>query len=231
MYSEILQHTAPAELNRAAANTWRGDLIKCLQSHHTFAEVDMSHTNFIDSNGLASLLAVCQEFASRGGALRLVNPSRQIVRMLELTRVHRALEIIQRDPEGSTSKPRPILVVEDEAHIRSVAEMSMRPLGRTVFAVENGQEAINIARRENPAVIILDYLMPVMDGIATLRRLKADDATKHIPVIIMSANEKVGRELSEQFDGASLFLTKPFSPSALRSEVHRLLNENVTLVA
>ena len=231
MNTEILQNTAPVELNRAAASVWRGELIKRLQSHHTFVEVDMSHTSFIDSNGLASLLTVSQEFAGRGGALRLVNPSRQIVRMLELTRVHRALEIIQRDTSNVEDKLRPILVVEDEAHIRSVAEMSMRPLGRKVFAVENGQEAINIARRENPVVIILDYLMPVMDGIATLRRLKADDATKHIPVIIMSANEKVGRELSEQFDGASLFLTKPFSPSALRSEVHRLINESLTLVA
>lgn len=227
----ILQHTAPAELNRTAASLWRNHVQTMIRPHHTVCEVDMSRTTFIDSNGLAALLALSQELTQRGGILRLINPTRQVVQMLELTRVHRALEVVMRETEDSTMKQRPILVVEDEQIIRSVAELSMRPLGRAVLAAENGAEAINIARRENPAVIILDYLMPVMDGIATLRRLKADDSTKHIPVIVMSANEKVGRDLSEQFDGASIFITKPFNPTALRQEVHRLLNDNLSLSA
>ena len=231
MKSATLHNTTPAELNRTAASAWRNDLMTHMNPGHTCAEVDMSHTKVIDSNGLSALLSVSQEFSKRGGILRLINPAREVVRLLELTRVYRAVEVLYREPEGATPKPRPILVVEDEAHIRSVAEMSMRSLGRAVYLAENGQEAINIARRENPAVIILDYLMPIMDGVTTLRRLKSDETTRHIPVIIMSANEKVGRELSEQFEGASLFLTKPFSPSALRTEVHRLINEHLTLAA
>lgn len=232
MNTDILKQTAPAELNRMAACLWRGMVLASLKSNHTCCELDVSRTTFFDSNGLAALLAISQELSKRGGVVRVINPSRQVVQMLELTRVHRAVEIIHRESQDPVpAKPRPILVVEDEEHIRSVAEMGMRPLGRAVYAAENGQEAINIARRENPAVIILDYLMPVMDGVTTLRRLKADDSTKHIPLISMSANEKVARELADQFDGASLFLTKPFSPSALRNEVYRLINDNLSLAA
>lgn len=232
MNTSILQHTAPAELNRTAASLWRNHVMTMIRPHHTLCEVDMSRTTFIDSNGLAALLALSQELNNRGGVLRLVNPTRQVVQMLELTRIHRALEVVKRNPDAvASARQRPILVVEDEQIIRNVAELSMRPLGRAVLAAENGAEAINIARRENPAVIILDYLMPVMDGIATLRRLKADESTRHIPVIVMSANEKVARELSEQFDGASIFVTKPFNPTALRQEVHRLLNDNLSLAA
>ena len=231
MTTTILNTTAPAELNRTAASSWRRLVMSSLKAEHTICEIDMSKTTVIDSNGLAALLAISQELNRRGGLVRVVNPTRHVVQMLELTRVYRAVEIIHREPDEAVARLRPILVVEDEQIIRSVAELSMRPLGRAVLAAENGAEAINIARRENPAVIILDYLMPIMDGVATLRRLKADETTRHIPVIAMSANERVAREMSEQFDGASMFLTKPFSPTALRSEVNRLLKDELQLVA
>lgn len=67
-------------------------------------------------------------------------------------------------------------MVEDESIIRSVAGLSLRPLGRPIFFAENGQEAINIARRDHPAVIVLDNIMPLMGGKETLRRLKKDAA-------------------------------------------------------
>ena len=231
--TNILTATAPAEMNRMASVLWRGQVLAAVKPEHISADIDMSHTKHIDSNGLAAILSLSQEFIKRGGVMRVINPSRQVVQLLEITRLHRSVTIIQRDEsdQQAASRPRPILVVEDEPHIRSVTELSMRPLGRSVLAAENGQEALNIARRENPAVIILDYLMPVMDGMTTLRRLKADEATRHIPVIVMSANGNIARGMNEQFEGASFFVTKPFSPSSLRQEVHRLIQDNLELSA
>ena len=233
MKNATLQTTAPSEMSRQTSNLWLGQVLDLLGPEQASADIDLSRTTHIDSNGLAALLALHQEFTQRGGEMRIINPARSVVQLLEITRMHRTVNILFRDGEAGDEKEasRPILVVEDEPHIRCVAEMSMKPLGRAVLSAENGEQAIEIARRENPAVIILDYVMPVMDGLSTLKCLKADERTRHIPVIVMSANGKVAGGMQQQFEGASFFITKPFSPSSLRQEVHRLLQDNSEVAA
>lgn len=118
---------------------------------------------------------------------------------------------------------KPILVVDDEPHIRRVTELSMKPLGQRVLVASDGQEALSIARRENPCVILLDYLMPNMDGQAALEELKSDPATRDIPVVMLSTRGQLAVGQHKGFEAASLFISKPFSPSQLRLEIQRLI--------
>jgi CheY-like chemotaxis protein len=117
--------------------------------------------------------------------------------------------------------PRPVLVVEDDSIIRSVAGMSLKALGRPVLYAENGHEALALARTENPAVIVLDYVLPLMDGTETLRRLKQDARTADIPVVIMSANTQVANGVYDAFEGAACIVCskKPCNPRP-RDEPH-----------
>lgn len=216
---------APVDLQGNTAKAWREASLKAVTDHQCSAEIDLSSTISIDASGVSALLAVSQAFKAFGSRTRLINAPTQVVQLLELMGMHREFQFGSAPPQPSTLKKRTILVVEDELIIRSVAELSLRPLGHPILMAENGMEAINLAHRENPAVIILDYVMPVMDGAQTLRRLKSDAATKDIPVIVMSANEKIASGNSDLFVGASILVSKPFNPTAFRAEVQRLLQQ------
>lgn len=117
----------------------------------------------------------------------------------------------------------PILVVDDEPHIRRVTELSMKSLGHPVLVAANGSEALIIARRDHPCIILLDHIMPVMDGKMALEQLKADPATADIPVVILSARGQLAFGQYKGFEAAAMFISKPFSPSMLRREITRLL--------
>jgi CheY-like chemotaxis protein len=118
---------------------------------------------------------------------------------------------------------KPILVVDDEPHIRRVTELSMKPLGRQVLLASDGREALAIARRELPCIILLDHIMPNMDGKAALEELKNDPATRDIPVVILSARGQLVVGHYSGFEAATLFVAKPFSPTLLRQEIQRLI--------
>ena len=117
----------------------------------------------------------------------------------------------------------PILIVDDEPHIRRVAELSMQPLGRRVLTATDGRQAIDLAMKERPCVILLDHIMPVMDGKEALAELKSHPDTQDIPVVILSARGQLALGQYQGFENAALFVTKPFSPSQLRKEIQRLL--------
>ncbi len=123
---------------------------------------------------------------------------------------------------------KPILVVDDEPHIRRVTELSMMPLGHPVLTAADGCEALAIARREKPCIILLDHLMPKMDGKEALAELKKDPATSEIPVIILSARGQLAVGHHNGFEAATLFVTKPFSPTLLRQEIQRLIQPTLS---
>ena len=77
-----------------------------------------------------------------------------------------------------------VLVVDDEWEIRDVLSKFLTEEGYEVLEASNGEEAIELAERENPQVILLDVIMPGMDGIETCKRLKAEEKTRFIPVIM-----------------------------------------------
>ncbi len=118
--------------------------------------------------------------------------------------------------------PQTVLVVDDEPFMLRMIQLVLDREGYPFLQATNGGEAVEIAARERPALVIMDAMMPKMDGLTALRHLKQDPATRDIPVIILTANpHKFSRQEAETI-GATVFLTKPFSPTLLLSEIRRL---------
>ncbi|MCL4179738.1 MAG: response regulator [Verrucomicrobia bacterium] len=115
-----------------------------------------------------------------------------------------------------------ILVVDDEPFMLRMIQIILERGGYAMVAAASGDEAIEIARKEQPGLIIMDAMMPKMDGFTALRLLKGEPVTSSIPVIMLTANpHKFSREEAES-SGATVFLTKPFSPTQLLEEIRRL---------
>ena len=116
-----------------------------------------------------------------------------------------------------------ILIVDDEPHMLRVTELSLKKLGFDILTARNGDEAIQIAQRDLPVLIVMDVVMPQKDGLSALKELKAIPATAQIPVIMLTTRgQNITRTEAEGL-GAALYLTKPFSPSALASEARQIL--------
>ncbi len=117
-----------------------------------------------------------------------------------------------------------ILVVDDEVNITQILQFSIGAEGFEVITAQNGEDAIEKARREQPDLIILDIMMPKIDGYEACRILKSNPLTKHIPVVLLTAK---GREIDKKLGyevGATDYIVKPFSPNKLIERIHRLLS-------
>ena len=120
-----------------------------------------------------------------------------------------------------------ILVVDDEEHIRNILEYNLRLEGFEVYLAENGRTAIEHARKKKPDVILLDWMMPEMDGLEVLSELKHDKTTEHIPVFMLTAkgmSSDVGQALLR---GADDYIVKPFEPEELGELVRHKLESTV----
>jgi len=116
-----------------------------------------------------------------------------------------------------------VLVVDDEIYIIHILDFSLSMEGYEVFSALDGQEAIEKAREVKPDLIVMDMIMPKMDGYVACKQIKTDPLTKHIPVILLSAkgrsiNGKIAREV-----GAVEDVSKPFSPRKLIERVNAIL--------
>jgi CheY-like chemotaxis protein len=119
---------------------------------------------------------------------------------------------------------RKILLVDDEDDIREVAQMSLEmTAGWEVIAAPSGAEALRLAQSERPDAILLDVMMPGMDGPATARELKSRPETADIPIVLLTA--KVQAADRRRFDdlGVAGILSKPFDPMTLADEVSGVL--------
>ena len=119
--------------------------------------------------------------------------------------------------------PSKILIVDDEPYMLRIIELSLRKGGHQLIVGRNGREAVALALREKPQAIVMDVLMPEMDGLQALRAVRQDPATAAIPVIMLTARGQILTRQEAEASGASLFLTKPFSPTQLLNEVERLI--------
>ncbi len=119
--------------------------------------------------------------------------------------------------------PPKVLIVDDEPHMLRVTELSLRKGGYQLILGRNGREALELARREHPALIVMDVLMPELDGLSALRQLRQDPETSTIPVIMLTARGHVMTRQEAEESGATLFLTKPFSPNQLLQDARRLI--------
>ncbi|MFO1459233.1 MAG: response regulator [Verrucomicrobiota bacterium] len=119
--------------------------------------------------------------------------------------------------------PSKVLIVDDEPYMLRIIEMSLRKGGHQLIVGRNGREAVDLARRERPKAIVMDVLMPEMDGLQALRELRTAPETAETPVIMLTARGQVITRQEAAASGANLFLTKPFSPTQLLAEVDRLV--------
>jgi CheY-like chemotaxis protein len=119
---------------------------------------------------------------------------------------------------------RTVLVVDDDDQVREITRLALEVLGGwTVVEASGGSEAVRLARAHQPTVVLLDVMMPDMDGPATFAAMQADPSTRHVPVILLTAKVQVGQR--QLWDGLAIagVIAKPFSPATLSDEVDRLL--------
>ncbi len=126
---------------------------------------------------------------------------------------------IETTEPGKYSEPR-VLVVDDDAKILRFVSLSLRLAGYKVFTATSGEEALKLAESEKVDIVVLDILMPVMDGFDVLKRLRA---ISDIPVIAISAHSSASEEAL--LLGADDFMDKPFRPEELTKKIKTLLNE------
>jgi len=117
-----------------------------------------------------------------------------------------------------------ILLVDDENDIREVAAISMQAVGGwQVSSAGGGREAVAKALAEQPDAILLDVMMPDLDGPATFKLLQEDDRTRDIPVILLTAKAQAADRRSFDELGVAGVLSKPFDPMSLPDQVAALL--------
>ena len=119
---------------------------------------------------------------------------------------------------------RKVLLAEDEEDIRKVAQMSLQfRSGWKVALASNGEECLAKAADDPPDLILLDCMMPKLDGYETCRRLKQDPSLRHIPVIFLTAKAQETEVKKGLSLGAVGYLIKPFNPMSLASEISQIL--------
>ena len=119
--------------------------------------------------------------------------------------------------------PRLVLVADDELDIRELVSAQLSHAGYQVICATNGVEAVEMARREHPQVVLLDIKMPVMDGITALRMLRSEKATRDLPVVMMTASPGLyeASKSVTQLLGVSALLRKPFSVEELATAISK----------
>ncbi len=120
-------------------------------------------------------------------------------------------------------KANTVLVVDDEAHIRRLIEFTLKKGGYRMLVATNGKEAIQLALESAPNLIIMDVLMPEMDGVEALEQLKSDERTASIPVILLTGIGQSTTRKEVEAKGTATYLAKPFSPNKLLREVERMI--------
>jgi signal transduction histidine kinase len=116
-----------------------------------------------------------------------------------------------------------VLVVEDNLDVADFLNVQLQE-EHTVFVASNGKEGLKLALERRPDAIVTDFMMPEMDGLTMLTRLRADERTSDIPVIMLTAKAQLTDRLDARDAGADVYLSKPFSPKELRSAVNQQIS-------
>jgi len=118
------------------------------------------------------------------------------------------------------------LVVDDEIYIVHILEFSLTMEGYDVITAADGEEALRRVEEDEPDLVVLDIMMPRMDGYEVCRRLREDPATRNLPVILLSAK---GRPMDRDLGldaGADDYIVKPFSPRRLLEKIRELMDRS-----
>ncbi len=118
-----------------------------------------------------------------------------------------------------------ILVVDDEPHVVELVALNLRREGHTVVTAGNGAAAVLAVEKEHPDLVVLDVMMPVLDGIQVAEILRGREETRAIPIIMLTAKSQDNDILDGLMAGADVYLPKPFHPKELSRVVKSLLPE------
>lgn len=119
--------------------------------------------------------------------------------------------------------PRTILIAEDEKHLQRLLEYKLKNSGYEVLVAGNGEDALKLAKSHRPDLIVLDVMMPIMDGLECLAALKRDVDLKAIPVVMLTAKNLEGQVVRGLELGAEDYITKPFSPPEFIARIKAVL--------
>jgi DNA-binding response OmpR family regulator len=125
---------------------------------------------------------------------------------------------------AAPERPQPVvLAADDDADILELVAFRLERSGYTVLQARDGEEALQVALENKPDLAILDVMMPKLDGFELTRRLRAEEATSKMPIILLTARAQ-DADVQQGFDaGADDYIRKPFSPQELRSRVQAIL--------
>ncbi len=121
-----------------------------------------------------------------------------------------------------------ILVVDDEVDIQELIRYNLKKEGLSVYAVGTGEEALTAAEELRPGAIVLDLMLPGMDGVQVCNRLKRQESTKTIPVVMLTAKSEDADVVAGLETGADDYITKPFSPRVLVARLRAVLRRTET---
>jgi DNA-binding response OmpR family regulator len=126
--------------------------------------------------------------------------------------------------EGAPARERPVvLAADDDEDILGLVAFRLERSGYTVIQARDGEEALALAMMELPDLAVLDVMMPTLDGFELTRRLRAEEATSRMPIILLTARAQ-DADVQRGFEaGADDYLRKPFSPNELRARVQAIL--------
>ena len=116
-------------------------------------------------------------------------------------------------------RPAKILVIDDDPDVRTLCRLNLGWAGHEVLEAEGGQQALDMMAAAAPDALVLDIMMPVVDGLDVLRSVRSHPATRELPVVVISARVGVEDQVRGLETGADAYVTKPFSPETLTSMV------------
>ncbi len=117
-----------------------------------------------------------------------------------------------------------ILIIDDEVDLVETVRFPLELEGYQVLVAYNGEEGLQLARKENPDLIILDLMLPKIDGFKVCRFLKFDDKYKHIPIIMLTARSQEKDRLLGKETGADEYITKPFDIDDLLNRIKKYIS-------
>jgi twitching motility two-component system response regulator PilH len=132
-------------------------------------------------------------------------------------------------PRVSARQGQRVLIIDDSPTIVALLRKFLQQNGYITLEAYDAEEGVVMARAERPDLIFLDIVLPGMNGFAALRMLRREDATKDIPIIMISGNEQATEQFYAQKIGADDFMKKPFSRAEVFTRIEKLLDSNKIL--
>ncbi|OYY93464.1 MAG: response regulator [Hydrogenophilales bacterium 28-61-23] len=133
----------------------------------------------------------------------------------------------RKHPRIDARKGTRVLIIDDSPTVLTFLKKVFTSAGYVPLVAGNAERGLQIARSAKPDLVVLDVIMPGMNGFAALRQIRRDPEVQHLPVIMMSGNEQATEQFYVMRIGADSFMSKPFSRFDIFSRIERMLDENL----